>query len=209
MSILGKEFRESLSGLIAQIEKKSGVEVVIAIASRSGNYSFVPILVGLIFAFFGISFSVFSDEELEDEFLVLIPLLFSAIGYLIFSFPLIHSILVPKKMKKRNSEIYARASFQKGNIYETVSRQGILIYVSVFEKEIIFLEDKFVTKRIPFDEIAKIKSSLNFVFKTFPDGKAPSRFISSIESMIPIFEKYIPVEPNDVNEIPDDLEIVL
>ncbi len=209
MSILSKDFRDKLSNFIGNIEKKSGVEVVVAIAPKSGNYIFIPLIVSLVFISLGISFTVFSDEEFDDEWLVFIPLIFGAIGFLISSIPILHSILTPKNIKIRNTEIYARASFQKGNIYETVSRQGILIYISIFENEIVFLEDKVVLKRIPFDELSKMKSNFKTVFKSFPDGKSSERLNFALESMIPICEKFIPIEANDVNEIPDDLEIIL
>jgi putative membrane protein len=209
MNLLKKEFRDKIGEFVGKIEKQSGVEVVVAITAKSGNYSYIGLIAGILFCFAALGLTVFSEEEWDDEFILLFPLIGFAIGYLLFSISSFASFFVPKKVLKRNVEIYGRAAFQKGKIYETASRQGILIFISLFEKEIIVLEDKVVSKRIPFDKISEFKNNFNAVFRKFPDGKASERILSSFESMIPICAKYIPIEANDINEIPDDLEIVL
>jgi putative membrane protein len=209
MKLLGKEFKDKLTETIAKIEDNSGVEVVVAIGKKSGNYFFVPLITGIIFSFIALTYTIFAEEEFDDLMIYLYSVVLFCSGFLLFSIPLLSRILVPKDILKRNVEIYARALFQKGKIYETVSRQGILVYVSVFENEVFVQEDMGVFKRIPYDKILEIKNNFKSVFSIFPNGKAGSNLIIALEGIIPICKQFIPKEENDINEIPDDLEIQL
>ncbi|MDX1960691.1 MAG: hypothetical protein SFU98_19120 [Leptospiraceae bacterium] len=209
MRLLSDEFKKKLTETIVKIENNSGIEVVVAIGKKSGNYLYVPLLAGAILNFGVFTYAMFTDEEFDDLLIYMASILTFCIGFGIFSIPYLASFFVPSSIKKRNTEIYARALFQKGKIYETVSRQGILVYVSQFEKEVVVVEDSGVFKRIPLDKLTKLKDSFLGIFSYFPSFNTGTRLLSSLESIIPICKEFIPREENDVNEIPDDLEITL
>lgn len=209
MSLFSKEFKKKLIEKIGEIESLSGVEVVIVVARKSANYIYLNLLGGIFFSFLSLTYLMFTPVEFPDEIVYIGTILGFIIGYLLLLIPDIARLFVSKKTLQRNAEIYGRALFQKGKIYETETRQGILIYVSNFEKTTLFLEDKNVMKRIPFYELNIIKERLNCIFDKYSSHKTAQNFLLELDNLKQISAKFIPITEDDVNEIPDDLEILL
>ncbi|MCB1143505.1 MAG: hypothetical protein H7A24_11550 [Leptospiraceae bacterium] len=209
MKLFSKEYRIQLNRMIGEIEKVSGVEVVIVVGKKSANYLYIHLISGVLLSFAFNCYQMFIDIEIADEVIFVSTVLSFVVGYLLMYIPGLSSLLIPKEILRRNAEIYARALFQKGKIYETNTRQGILLYVSLFEKTIMMIEDKNVASRIPFHVIQAQKKEFDSLFQGIWNLKFPEEFLNSLNRFKATAEKYIPVSKNDVNEIPDDLEIIL
>ncbi len=209
MGLFDKKFRSKLVEEIGRIEKVSGIEVVAVVARNSASYTYINLASAAFFSFSGLTYMMFAPDEFTDEWIYAYTLISFCIGFLLMFITPLARLFVPDKTKQRNSEIYARALFQKGQIYETDTRQGILIYVSSFEEKVILIEDKNVTKRIPFQELQDLKKLFSSSFDSFSSSKTSSNILAAMQKLSEVASKYIPIEPDDVNEIPDDLEILL
>ncbi|MCB1177596.1 MAG: hypothetical protein KDK36_08475 [Leptospiraceae bacterium] len=71
------------------------------------------------------------------------------------------------------------------------------------------VEDKNVIKRMPFQELQDLKEKFNSIFVPFSSSKTAENLLDSMNKLAEVSAKFIPIEPDDVNEIPDDLEIIL
>jgi uncharacterized membrane protein len=209
MSLFDKGFRSKLVEEIGRIEKNSGIEVVTVVARNSANYIYINLASGAFFSFSGLTYMMFAPDEFTDEWIYMYTLISFCLGFLLMFVTPLARFFVPEKTLQRNAEIYARALFQKGKIYETDTRQGVLIYISSFEQKVIVIEDKNVTKRIPFQELQDLKKLFGASFEPFSLSKTSSNILSAMQKLSEISAKYIPIEPDDVNEIPDDLEILI
>jgi uncharacterized membrane protein len=209
MSLFSKDFKNKLIEKIGEIESVSGVEVVVVVARHSANYIYMNLAGGIGFGLLGLTYLMFTPEEFPDEYVFFGTLIFFAIGFLLFFIPLFIRFFIPKETLKRNAEIYGRALFQKGLIYETFTRQGILLYLSNLENTVVVIEDKNVTKQFPLHELKILKERFNLIFHPFSNKKTAENFLTEMNNLKEISAKFIPITEDDINEIPDDLEILL
>ena len=118
------------------------------------------------------------------------------------------AMFVSKEKLGRNTEIYARACFQKGKIYETSSRQGILIYISMFERTSVLIGDRNASLKVPVNEWNLLREKFQKVFHPISRKKTEENILLELSLFQDIMKKYIP-ESGEINEIPDGLEIFL
>ncbi|MCF6184749.1 MAG: hypothetical protein L3J56_09035 [Bacteroidales bacterium] len=205
MKRFNDDFKSKLYETIEDIENNSLVEIVSIIKSQSGLYRDISLWVASISLFSVSSWMMFSRIVFSVWLIWLIPILTFIIVYLLTEIvkPWKH-LFVKKKRMKRNVEIYGRAIFQKGGIRFTNERIGVLFYLSFFEKQVLILPDRGAFTAVPDEEWQKMNERFLTVFY----GKNPAdAFISELKKCKEIFAKYIlPVE-NDINELPDDLEV--
>lgn len=209
MSLFSDEFKKALVQEIQKIESVSGVELVIVVARSSANYIYINLIAGIVFSFLTHTYTMFSDFEFSDEVMYFSNIIAFLVGFVLFFIPLLARFFIPKNVLYRNVEIYGRALFQKGKIYETQTRQGLLIYLSNFERRVLVLEDKNVALRIPIHEMKIIKNNLNSIFHPFSRNKTAENFLLELTKLKDVCAKFIPITKDDVNELPDDMEIIL
>lgn len=207
MKRFNENFKSNLYKTIEDIENNSLVEVVSIIKSKSGNYRDVSLWIASVAMFLTASWLMFSKFEVNVYYIYLITIVSFVIFYLLAELikPLMR-IFVNKKRMKRNVEIHGRAIFQKGGIRFTNAGIGVLFYMSLFEKQVFIIPDRGALTAVPDEEWQKIKSDFQNIFK---ENDIPEAFIRELKKCKEIFAKYIlPVE-NDINELPDDLEVEL
>jgi len=205
MKRFNEDFKSKLYKTIEDIENNSLVEVVSIIKSKSGNYRDISLWIASVAMFLTASWLMFSKVEVNVYYIYLITIVSFVIFYLLAELikPL-KRIFVNKKRMKRNVEIYGRAIFQKGGIRFTNAGIGVLFYMSLFEKQVFIIPDRGALTAVPDEEWQKIKSDFQNIYK---EKDIPEAFIRELKKCKEIFAKYIlPVE-NDINELPDDLEV--
>jgi len=207
MKRFNETFRTNLYETIELIENNSLVEMVVIIKAQSGKYRDIPVWSGIIFSFLLYTFFMFSPMEF-GVYLIYGETILSF--FLIYGLVSISSVLrskfIKKKRKTRNVEINARAIFQKGSVRFTEERIGTLIYVSLFEKQVFVLPDRGAENAIPVDEWKELKQDFQSIF----DSKDVSgELINKLKKWQPVFAKYIPPVENDINELPDDMDVEL
>lgn len=207
MKRFDEKFKSNLYETIEDIENNSLVEVASIIRSKSGNYRDISLWIASVAMFVTASWLMFSKFEVNVYYIYLITIVSFVIFYLIAELikPL-KRLFVKKKRIKKNVEIYGRAIFQKGGIRFTNARIGVLFYMSLFEKQVFIIPDRGALTAVPDEDWQKIKTDFNNIFT---EKDIPEAFIRELKKCKEIFAKYIlPIE-NDINELPDDLEVDL
>jgi putative membrane protein len=200
-------FKSNLYKSIEEIEKHSLVEIVTVIRSNSGKYRDASLWFAAVFMFICSLFFMFSPIEFDVYLIWIFTFTAFIIGWL--SAELIKPVkrlFIGKKRMEKNTEIFGRAVFQKGGIGHTEKKIGVLVYVSVFEKQVEIIPDRGAFTMIPAEVWIKMKTDFQSIFSHKETGEA---LISMLDNTKSIFSQYIlPVE-NDINELPDNLEVVL
>ncbi|MEA3452715.1 MAG: TPM domain-containing protein [Bacteroidota bacterium] len=202
-----EDFKTKLYLAIESIEKNSSVEIVAMIKPQSDKYKDISFASGIIILFLTYSFFIYSPTVYND-YLIYFTTIFSffiTYGIVDFITPL-KRLLLSKKRKKKNVEIYARAYFQKAKIRHTTEKTGILIYISILEKETFIIADKEVEISIPSEEWDRLNNNFNNIF-TQKDFY--SKIIENLNNCLTIFSEYIPSKEDDINELPDNMDIDL
>lgn len=207
MKQFDSKFKTEIAKVIHEIESVSQVEIVFLAKSTSEAYKDIPFIFASIFSSLVLMFFIFAPLIFGD-FLILAGTI-TSIPLGVFIGNLLKKKLkffINKERMSRNVEIMARALFQKAGVHNTKEKIGILIYCSLFEEKIFILADRNAKKLIPNSEWDKMNLSFNNVFKS---SNPEQKLIDELRSFKGVFAEYIlPVE-NDINELPDNLEIIL
>lgn len=207
MNRFNETFRTKLYETIELIENNSLVEMVVIIKPQSSRYRDIPVWSGIVFSFLLYTFFMFSPFEFGVYLIYGMTILSFFFVFGLFSISnFLHSLFVKKSRMTRNVEINARAIFQKGGIRFTQERIGTLVYISLLEKLVFILPDRGAENAIPVDEWKEIKQDFQSIFDT---RDVPGELINKLNKWQPIFAKYIPPVENDINELPDDMNVEL
>ncbi len=198
---------ERIYQTITEIEEKSEAELVVIRHGQSGNYSEVELAAGSILAAITFTAQMFVDIEIDPYTIYWITLASFFVGFLAVKFirPL-KSMILSKKKKTRNVEIYARALFQKGGIHLTKKHIGIIVFCSDLEKTATIIADNGIETKVPGEEMKKVKEALKSVYKS---KDFVANVAEPLNTLSQVLQTYLPSSGKDLNEIPDDLKITL
>ncbi len=207
MKILSEHDQSILHQAISSLEKVSAVEMVVSVKPRSSSYNDIILLWGIIFSFVALTFFIFYPMVFTDIIIYLGPVLAFLLGVILsFAVKPMQRILIGRERAEKNVEIMGRAFFQKGGIRHTTKKTGLLIFISVFEKKICLIPDRGIEEVVPRVELEKIKTNIQSIFSSLD-------YIGNLASLIKelsmTFAKYMPVSEDDINELPDDIDISL
>ena len=207
MKRFNDNFKSKLYKTIEDIENNSLVEIVSIFRANSGTYRDISMWAAVAFMFLTSSFFMFSPIEFDVYMIWLSTFASFILAYFITEIlKPFKRLFVSKKRMKKNVDIYGRAIFQKGGIRFTNEKIGVLIYVSVFEKQVKIIPDRGAFTSVPNEMWEQFESNFQAIFNK---SDITGEFINELKRTKPIFAEYIlPVE-NDINELPDDLEIEL
>lgn len=207
MKRFNEEFKTSLYETIKDIENNSLVEVVSIIKAQSGKYRDVSLWFGLAVLLVFYTFFMFAPIDFYVSVIYLFTILSFFVGYFFLELvPSLKRKFINQKKLEKSAEIYARAIFQKGGIRFTKDKIGVLIYVSLFEKKVTIIADRGAETYVPDEEWTNIKSGFQNIFDK---SSITTAFIEELSNCKAIFSQYIPPIENDINELPDDLEVEL
>jgi putative membrane protein len=144
---------EKIKQAVAQAEKYTTGEIVPALVPASDHYAWVHgawAVIGWVIvsaSVWGISFaSPWAHSVKEILIWQMLGILF---GYLIAYVPTFKRFLVSEKIRKHYVSRQSLACFMEAGLHETHDRTGVLIYLSVFEKQVKILADKGINEKVP------------------------------------------------------------
>lgn len=207
MKYFNKDFKTKLTSIIEEIEASSEVEIVVIAKPFSEGYRDIPYIVAGILTLIVLTIFIFVDIEFGDYLIYTGTVTSFPLGVLLGFYlkPLLRGF-INKKRIERNVEVMARALFQKGNLSNTKQKVAVLFYCSVFERKVFILPDKKAELNIPVEEWEKIKLAFNTVFSSTNPAE---KLLEELKKCKNTFSSFLPPVENDINEIPDNLEIIL
>jgi len=96
----------------------------------------------------------------------------------------------------------AARTFEKLGMHQTSLRNGILFYIDIDRKQFAVIGDKGIHEKAGKDFWEKLAGILHTYFR---QGKYAEGIIRAIDEAGVQLKKYFPYQPNDVNELPDEI----
>jgi putative membrane protein len=194
-----------LSNAIRNTEENTSAEIVAIVKAQSDQYFESILMVSIVVMFIVFTFLMFSPAVLGDYMFYTLSLAgFIIPAILLQTVNSLNRLFIPEKVMLRAVEIKARAIFQKAGISLTRKRIGLLIYCSIFEKRVYVLVDEGIKRSLPYSALEQLEVD----FQKAIANKNPIQAIADeILRMKSILSLYIPKTPDDMNELPDDLDI--
>jgi putative membrane protein len=160
--------KQLLDKRIAEVEAETGTQIVLATAKRCDSYAEIP------WKAFSLGASLWALMVIASFFVVPVWITDYAIifavtsilgGGIIFAvltvlFPGFARLFLSTHSKETETMQYAEALFLSRELFATIERKGILLFVSQFERQVVILPDKGVKDLISANKTKDIISKM-------------------------------------------------
>lgn len=217
---LSKKDFDDIREAVEKEEKNTSGEIALALIRESDNYSFWELFFALIcgaalFAFL-IPLSPQIDSFLKaffwtpeswqlPAFMGFVSFFFIAIFFVFANIPALDRLIIPANLRHR--AVYQRAlrHFVESGVYATENHSGILIFISIMEREVRILADSGIAKKIEQAEWDSIAKNLSHAFKS---NKVKEGFIQAIQDCGALLTEHFPALDENPNELADGLVVL-
>ena len=199
-----------VSNTIKELEKSSSGEIVPVLASKSSKYLFFRFMYASIFTYLILFiYFYFIKENLNfaldlDIFGLIVGLISFYVFYSLSNFNLVLKYLIPKKVKKYKCEKQAYFEFFQNEVYKTRDNTGILIYISVLERQVVVIGDWGINSKIDnkeWDNLIKI------IVKSIKEKNITQGIVEGLIATNDLLKNNFPIKPDDTNELSNELII--
>lgn len=141
-AFLSDAAKQALTDAVRDVESRSSAELVVAVRARSGSYLHADLIAGILAALASLIGLLFSPWPFELIWFVIDPLLVGLLaGFAASRLPAVRRALTLRRVRRRNVDTAARATFVEKRVHGTTGRSGILLYISLLEREAAVIHD--------------------------------------------------------------------
>lgn len=201
-----KTFEDKLVKVIADIEEKTSVEVVVAISPNSDSYVDTYYKGGLLALIVMLLFLLYSPVFFSE---ISVPVdmagAFAVGALMVRFFPPLKRRMISDKRKERYADAGANSYFWENKLYETIGRTAFLVYISVFEKKCRLIADKGILAALP----AGVWKEMEIRFqKQFSKTVLPQTILEILPTVTQPFSEYLPPAEDNIDELSNRLRRV-
>lgn len=200
MALLSASDTRRIEEIIAEIEKRSSAEFVVAVVPRSDRYdrsrAFVAAAWTIAAALVYFRFVPWGREAVG----LLFEIPAFAAFWLLLGIPSLERLLVPGREAENAVHGAAFRMFAERAIDRTKGRTGILLFVSELERRAVLLGDVGIHERVGSDGWPRLVDHLILRIK---EGRAADGIEEVLERLEGTLAERVPVEASDENELPN------
>lgn len=207
--ILTENDKTDLEKKIAQTEKATGIQIVLATVRRSDSYIEIPwkafALTASVAALIVLSVNILVPVWVNNVTLfvaiLVIPgaaVIASMMSVLI---PPFARLLLSDGRAEAETKQYAESMFLKRGLFSTAGRSGLLVLVSIFERKVVILPDRGISDRLNNNVLADIISAMKHPLRK---GEMKLAMGTALDEIIRIM-KPVHTGEDEKNELPDEI----
>jgi|SRR5580765_2458242 len=196
----------ALADVVREVESKTNAEIVVVVRGRSGTYRHADYLFGAVVALAGLVFILFSRWEFHTFWIPFdVVALFVAGAFIASRGDWIRRLLTTKKFQAKTARAGAAAMFYEAGIANTSAENGLLIYLSLLERQMEVIADRGILKCVP-----PLKwNHAVFELKHVAKSADPSKLIEAIRELGMLLAEHLPATGENPNELADGPRIDL
>lgn len=204
MENINKDYKTQIQELISDIESKTECEVVPMIIKSSNRYIQANFLSAIIFSIiFSISLYLSPLHFINPIYYIWLQLLGFFVGFFIGEISVIKRVFIAKKDLKYEVDLRASEAFLHYNLHLTEKHNGVLVFISLFERKIKIICDKTVKDNID-------QKVWNEIIDEFIDESKhhtiKEALVVTLTHIGSVLENKFPnKDPNQTNELSDEL----
>lgn len=213
--LLSETDQERIRGAVARAELQTSGEVVPYLVTRSDTYNetFWKGAVGgalILFAFHLLLTWLYSGwgfEWLFSFWSVFITMLCGGVlgAGIVALFAPLRRWLVGDDTLTRRTHRRALQAFLEENVFDTVDRTGILLFVSLFEHRIEVIGDAGINAKVEQDEWTEL---VDLMRADIRDGRLADGFVDAVQRCGELLQRRgVARREDDVDELPDDVRL--
>jgi putative membrane protein len=199
--------KERIQAAVREVEKETSGEIVVMVVPESHDYPMAAVMGGLAFAF---PLSVFSASFLghlfwmgpRDMWLFLgsFAPLFFVFHALVKHVSSLRRFFVRQQDMEEEVKEGAHVQFFKHGLYRTREENGVLIYVSLFERRVWILGDRGINAVIP---ASFWKEAVDSILSGIRAGRPADGICEAVGKVGDILKNRFPIRCDDKNELAD------
>ncbi|MGQ0749847.1 MAG: TPM domain-containing protein [Betaproteobacteria bacterium] len=158
---VSEEEQSQINRLVAEVEAKSGIQVLIVIVSRADAYPEIPwkaFAIGAVFsALLATAYAIQFPAGAAAHAAVLVSsvtIAGASLAALTLFVPGLARLFVARPRAEAEVRQYAEAVFLQRGLFETRERIGLLLLIARFEREAALVADAAIRSYIPDDQLA-------------------------------------------------------
>ncbi len=200
---LSGESKAAFSAAVRAVEEVSSAELVIAVRQRSGSYLHVGLAVGILAGFATLAVLLYSSWSFELIWFLLDPVVAGALAGLIFSrSPALSRLFTRRAMRRARVEAAARSAFVERRVHSTTGRTGILLYLSLLEREAALVVDLAVEALAATDAW---RAAVGEIEGAMRRGDSGIEVAVKVRGLAAVLEPALTRSENDVDELPNEV----
>lgn len=200
---LTPESKAALLEAVRAVESCSSAELVVAVRHRTGSYLHAELLCGILAGIATLAFLLFSPQVFAPVWILIDPILIGALAGLLASWSSgLRRSFTPFAMRRQRVETAARSTFVKRRVHGTTGRTGILLYVSVLEREAALVVDVGVEALAAMDGWKAAVEEIETAVRNKEDGVAVAARLRGLATLL---SSALVRGADDVNELPDEV----
>jgi putative membrane protein len=211
---------EEIKQAVNEAESQTAGEIATAFIKESDDYAVYELMFALFCGFFYFVIITFFGDSIEQairdmfwdyssQYLLIFYgfSTFLVIGffYLLSNLPFIDRLVVPKSTMALKVNQRAVRHFMDSGVYNTKDRTGILIFISWLEHRVELLADKGINEKI---SQQKWNHIVHHITEGIKAGQLAKHLCDSIRECGKLLAEHYPIQPDDVNELKDDIAIL-
>ena len=202
LAFFSDDARTKTKTLIGEIEQGTSAELVVTVRRRSGSYRATDYLVGAVTGLVVLALVLFLPREFAIETMPLDVAIAFGIGAGLTSLsPAARRLFTSKGLMREAVSTAARAAFFDQGISRTRGRSGVLVYVSMLERDVEVLPDLGVdVKALGESWTAAVARARAAVRASDLEG-----FLTALRDLGASLGAKLPRGDDDENELPDDV----
>jgi putative membrane protein len=197
---------DAIGATIHEIEAQTNAEIVVAVRGRSGPYRHADYIFGAIVALVGLLFVLFSPFDFHTYWIPFdVIALFVAGAFVSSRGDWIRRLLTTSKFRAQAARTGAAAMFYEAGIANTSAENGLLIYLSLLERQMEVIADRGILKVIP----ALKWNHAVFELKNVAQDADPDKLIAALREVGTLLAEHMPATGENPNELADGPSIQL
>src|SRR6185312_14320230 len=169
------ESKVAFSEAVRTVEAASSAELVVAVRQRSGSYVHVNLTVGILV---GLAALVFLRS------------------------PLLTRIITRRAARRGRVETAARSVFVEQRVHSTSGRTGILLYLSLLEREAVLVVDLAVETLAATDAWRAVVTEIESAMRR---GASGFEVAAKVSGLAAVLGPVLPRSEDDVDELPNEV----
>jgi putative membrane protein len=200
---LTPESKTALSDAVREVESCCSAEVVIAVRARTGSYLHAALIFGLLVGLVALAVLLYSPWIFAPVWFLVDPLVIGVLaGFLGSRSARLGRAFTPSRLRRQWVEAAARSAFVERRVHSTTGRTGILLYVSVLEREAAFVVDIGVEALAATAGWTWAVGEIEQAVRNKEDGVAIAGRLRGLALLLsPVLVR----GENDVNELPNEV----
>jgi putative membrane protein len=202
MTLFSDDDQKQIEAAIAEVEKKSATELVVAILPRSGDYRLPRALAAACWSLAaGLAIATFRPHESALEALLLqIPV--AIVAYVLLGIAPLWRLLIHPARAAAEVERRAFSLFAERGLHHTRDRTGMLILVSELEHRVVILGDRAIHERVG---DSGWQAHVDRIVRGIRQRQPAAGLLEVIRELEKTHGELLPVTAGDTNELSNEI----